>query len=606
MSPVPLALVDFDWSAPGGPPREQPGRRIALRRCVRTLAAYDAREVPALLDAVDGWAREGGYAVGFVAYEAGAAFDAAFPQRTTGGAPLAAFHLARAEQVERVEPPDDAAHEPLSLSWSPSQDREAHAAAVAEIRERIVAGDVYQVNHTLRLHAEWRGDAVALYESLRSGHRPPYAAFLSFGDRQVLSLSPELFAARSGRCLTTRPMKGTARRGRFPAEDGAQRTALIESEKDRAENVMIVDLLRNDLGRVARAGGVSVTRLLEAERHSTVWQLTSTIEAKSDTPVPLGEAFAALFPSGSITGAPKIAAMRQINRLEHGPRGAYCGAVGVVLPGGDYVFNVAIRTLEIDKVRGTAVFGTGGGITWDSSPVAEYEELLEKAAIVMRSRPAFDLLETMRLEDGCYPLLERHLARLTSSAKHLPRVVDMDAVRAVLAVHAAENATGVHRVRLTVAASGAPSLTSVRLPRESADQAPWHVALAAEPVDTDDVFLFHKTTHRVTHEAASRRFPDADDVLLWNADGYLTELTRANLVVELEGELVTPPVEHGLLAGVQRSRLLDEGVIREMPLRREDLASFTRCWAVNAVRGMVPILVERRPFPSTVEGPPPA
>jgi para-aminobenzoate synthetase/4-amino-4-deoxychorismate lyase len=576
MSSIPLAIVDFDWSAPGGPTRERAGPRLVLRECVRTLRAFDAHEVPGLLDAVGAWARAGGYAVGFVAYEAAAAFDAAFPHRVTDGAPLAAFHLARAEQVERTEPPDDIAHEPLALQWTPSQDRDAHAAAVAEIRERIAAGDVYQVNHTLRLRAEWRGDTVALYETLRSGHRPPYAAFLRFGDHQVLSLSPELFLARSGRCLTTRPMKGTSRRGRYPAEDAAQRLALLESEKERAENLMIVDLLRSDLGRVARPGGVSVMRLLETERHSTVWQLTSTIEAESDEPLAIGAAFAALFPSGSITGAPKIAAMQQIHRLEHGPRGAYCGAVGVVFPGGDFVFNVAIRTLEVDDSRGTAVFGTGGGITWDSSPVAEYE----------------DLLETMRLEDGRYPLLERHLARLTSSAEHLSRSADVDAVRRALAAHAAENASGVHRVRLTVAANGKPSLTSTRLTRESSDPAPWRVSLAAEPVDASDTFRFHKTTHRASHERASRHFPDADDVLLWNTDGYLTELTRANLVAELDGELVTPPVEHGLLAGVQRARLLDEGMIREMPLRREDIASFTRCWAVNAVRGMVPILIE--------------
>ena len=590
-----LVVLDFQGAEAGNEEAGPAGlTRLTVHAASTTLVARDPWEVRPTLDEVDAWCRGGGYAFGAVAYEAASAFDAAYPARGDVTQPLLAFHLVQPEGVVRSTPGTTESSVPLYESfpqWTPAESRERHAAVVSEIRERIASGDVYQVNHTVRLRAPWSGSSLPFYEALYEAHRPPYGAWMRFGELELLSMSPELFLERRGVELATRPMKGTARRGRFIAEDLARRDALLASEKERAENVMIVDLLRNDLGRLALPGGVSVRSLLDAERHSTVWQLTSTVVATCAEPPSVGAAFAALFPSGSITGAPRIAAMRQIARLEPDPRGFYCGASGMVTPGGDFVFNVAIRTVQVDREHGVATYGTGGGITWDSQADAEFGELHAKAVLASKPVPRFELLETLRLEDGRFPLLQRHLARLRRSATHFGWEADIAGVEEMLQAVAAGNDAGLHRVRLLVPRDGEPSVT---VAPHSPDTRPWNVCLASEPVDAEDVFLFHKTTRREVHEGALRDRPDADDVILWNRSGRITELTRANLVLELDGVLVTPPVEDGLLAGVQRELAISERGVRELSLSPGDLEHASAAWAINALRGWVPVIVRPR------------
>lgn len=619
----PLVVFDFRNVEEGGASERSAansaGSRLVVHECFRTVVIYDLADVLPALNDIDAWCRGGGYAFGAVSYEAAPAFDEAYPRREPSGAPLLVFHLVHEGHVmpiagttARTEPEDgpevavygaladgsgltfdtvqtDDRAQSIYPRWTHNESRESHTTAIVEIRERIASGDVYQVNHTVRLGAPWSGSSLPFYEALYAAHSPPYAAWMRFGDLELVSMSPELFLERRGVHLTTRPMKGTTRRGRYAEEDLGRRTELLASEKERAENVMIVDLLRNDLGKLAMPAGVRVTSLLDAERHSTVWQLTSTVVAECAEPPSIAAAFTALFPSGSITGTPKIAAMRQIARLEPEARGFYCGAVGMVRPGGDYLFNVAIRTVQVSRGAGSAMFGTGGGITWDSRPDAEFDELRAKASLVSEPVPEFDLLETLRLENGVFPLQELHLARLERSAVHFGIHVSRRHIFGALEAIAGAHAFGVHRVRLLVGRDGrAAAACTPFIP----DARPWRVALANEPVDTRSVFLFHKTTQRGAYESALRGHLEADDVILWNRSGNLTELTRANLVLELDGELLTPPVQDGLLAGVQREAAIRERRVREVSLTRGDLERATAVWAINALRGWVPVSVQ--------------
>ncbi|HUF77543.1 MAG TPA: chorismate-binding protein, partial [Thermoanaerobaculia bacterium] len=460
----------------------------------------------------------------------------------------------------------------------------------------------------------------------------------------VCSVSPELFFSRRGRKLLCRPMKGTAPRGRSAEEDLGLAEELRRSPKERAENLMIVDMVRNDLGRIARPGSVRVRRLFAVERYATVQQMTSEVDAESDAG--LAEVFAALFPSASVTGAPKVRTMELLAALETTPRGLYTGAIGYVAPGGEARFSVAIRTAWID--RGAAAgpsgdgarspgagdeqgpwleYGTGGGIVWDSDPARELAETRTKALVLVRAlegrpvaEPALRLLETILWRpDTEFALLERHLARLAASAAELGFALDLDLVRSRLAALASElDARSRPRWRLRVRLLAGPAGELALEPRPLEPlRRPWTVALAAEPVDRRDPYLRHKTTRRELYERAlgearartvreigTREAPAApglDDVLLWNREGELTESTVANLVLRLDGRLVTPPAASGLLPGTFRAELLARGRVEEQALTVADLARAEAIYLVNSLRGWIPA----RLVPSRAPEPPP-
>jgi para-aminobenzoate synthetase/4-amino-4-deoxychorismate lyase len=399
-----------------------------------------------------------------------------------------------------------------------------------------------------------------------------------------------LFFERRGRQIITRPMKGTSRRGRWLEEDDRQVAALASSDKERAENVMIVDLIRNDLGRIAETGTVRATRLFDVERRPTVLQMTSTIEATLREDVATRDVFAALFPCGSVTGAPKVAATQMIAALESAPRGAYCGAIGYVTRDTS-VFSVAIRTLTIDHDAGTAVYGVGSGITWDSAHSAEYDEVIAKAGILTADLPAFNLFETLRLERGAYRRLGGHLSRLERSAKYFGFPHERLRARAERALDEHARAVGPdvsQRVRVRVGPRGATSVESFVMPEGGHER----VALAATPVKRANRFLFHKTTHRAVYDRHRAEAPDAFDVLLWNEDDEITEFTIGNVVVEFDGRRYTPPRECGLLAGVFRQEMLEQGEIAERVIRRDDLARASRLWLINSVREWVAVKLQ--------------
>ncbi len=568
------ASARFD--APGG------GRSFRFRGPCGILRADRLADVVPVLHDVERAVAEGVHAAGFVAYEAAPAFDAALATHSPDPRlPLAWFTLYAAR--EDVHPAYAAADGEAEIGPRRIDVSEAeYLRRVERIRALIAAGDTYQTNFTARLRAPFRGDPVALYERLCLAQRSAFCAYLELeGGRTIVSASPELFFAAHGRELELRPMKGTRPRGRWAEEDLALAMELAASPKDRAENLMIVDLLRNDAGRVAEFGSVRVERLYEVERYETVHQMTSTLRARLRPDAGLADVFGALFPCGSVTGAPKVRTMEIIRELETSPRGVYCGAIGFVSPG-EAVFSVGIRTLLLDAAAGTAELGVGSGITYDSDAAAEYRECWSKAAFVRRAPAEFRLLETMLWEpDGGWLLLDGHLERMAASAAYFGYASDGDDAVRRLDEAARGFGDGSRRVRLRLARDGEMEIEAT--PHADAP-GPARVAVAAEPVDSHDPMLFHKTTRRTEYERRAASRPDCDDVLLVNDRGELTESAIANLVVRLDGELWTPPLDCGLLPGILRADLLARGEIRERVLYPADLERAEEVWLVNSVR----------------------
>ena len=572
-------LLVFDFADEDGTPH-----RACFTNPERVIVARALEEVRPALREVQGAVASGYYAGGYVAYEAAPAFDRALVVREGKGAPLLWFGIFRAPEDSCMM---EASGEFCPSGWEPSVDFRTYEKCVAAAREAIARGDTYQLNYTIRLRAAFEGDDLAFYERLASRQCAGYSAYLRTGPRRILSASPELFFRWRGDEIVTRPMKGTAPRGRWLEEDERIAGLLASSEKDRAENVMIVDLLRNDLGRIARVGTVRPAKLFRVERYPTVFQMTSTVSARTREGISLEDVFDALFPCGSVTGAPKVSTMRLIAELEDSPRDVYCGSVGLLKPGGDVIFNVAIRTVVVDVETCEAEYGVGGGITWDSTAGGEYAEVLTKAELLTADWPGFCLLETLRLENGTYALLERHLSRMEESARYFDFSFSADSIRRALASHAEAFPDEPRRVRLLVSGDGEVSVESSALaPLTPGEHL---VALAASPVSSAERFLYHKTTHRAVYERHRAERPWAFDVLLWNEEGEVTEFTNGNVVVELDGELLTPPRECGLLAGTMRAELLARGEIKERVIAVSELSRAARLWFINGVRGWVPV-----------------
>lgn len=561
---------------------------------VGVLEATRLDEVVPALAAAEAAAARGLWVAACVSYEAAPALDPALRVRAAPpGDPFAAFPLAWFAMFEGREathlPEPRAETVPGSDGgWRPTSDRATYEAAIARIHEHIAAGDTYQVNHTIRLRSRIEGDDRGLYRDLCYAQGGSYGAYLNMGRFRVLSASPELFFRIDGDRLATRPMKGTAPRGRYPAEDAEIREALTSSVKDRAENAMIVDLLRNDLGRIARPGTVRWTDVFEPERYQTVWQLTSTVACDLSPASDLSAVFRALFPSGSVTGAPKVRTMTIIAELEDLPRHAYCGTIGFVTPAGSGAprarFNVGIRTVIVDAETSTAEYGVGGGITWDSRAAAEYDEVVAKARVLTERRPRFDLFETMRAEtEGGIRHLDRHLARLEASAAYFGFEIHPDAIRRDLEGLAARPREHAERVRLVVDPRGRWRISATSTPDDPPEV---RVALdTADPVDPSDPMLFHKTTLRRRYEEARARHPDADDVLLTNLRGEVTESTIANVAVRRAGRWWTPPLDAGLLPGIGREVALEEGRMRERAIVASELADADELALVSDNRG---------------------
>lgn len=469
-------------------------------------------------------------------------------------------------------------------------DAEEHASKVEQIRRWIADGDCYQINLTFPIDFRLYGHPLAFYARLRERQPVRHGAYIDTKEEILLSFSPELFFERIGGRVLTRPMKGTTQRGASPSDDVVRRNELLASEKERAENIMIVDLLRNDLGKLALPGKVRVESLCEVEAYPTLWQVVSTVSAELPD-VCLYDLFRALFPCGSITGAPKIRAMQRISELEDSPRGIYTGSLGWMAPNGDCRFNVAIRTLALAP-DGRARLGVGSGVVIDSEPEREYAECLLKSQFLTGFDPGFKLIETMRLEHGAYRLLDFHLERLKASAFALGFACDVSSIAASLSEQASAQTTGIFRVRLTLSHNGhyLISLTSMDDGIQS-----WKVVVADERVDAENYLLRHKTSARGMYDRALARLaacPDVFDAIFLNTREEVCEGARSNVFVERGGVLLTPPLSCGLLPGVMRRQLLETGRAVECVLDRDDLLSASPIYLANSLRGLVSVSLQ--------------
>jgi para-aminobenzoate synthetase / 4-amino-4-deoxychorismate lyase len=590
MTASPYVLLD-DSLTPGG-------RSLLYAEPEHIVSAHEPGEVEAALDAIsDGLAR-GLHAAGFFSYELGLCLEQRLEGLLPAGrrVPLLWIGLFCAPRplddagtrawLEANGAAERAKISDLHLSWS----RQQYAQAFNKVEDYIAAGDVYQINLTLKYHFAFEGNPVALYAALRRKQRVAHGALIVTPDLSVLSLSPELFFRREGKHMSARPMKGTAPRGRTPREDARLKTWLAMDEKQRAENLMIVDLLRNDLGRVAKIGSVEVTDLFTVETYRSVHQMTSGIEAELRSDMGLKDMLRALFPCGSVTGAPKVRAMEIISELEGDARGVYTGAIGYIAPSGDAEFNVAIRTVVLDQSGGE--MGIGGGIVADSKEESEFEECLLKAHFLTKVDAPFELIETLRFESGKgFHLLERHLARLKSSADHFGYPFSREAVLAALDEEAARVQAPIAMVRLLLAEDGSLTVTSTAIVLPTKDTV-WRFVISDQRLDEKDPLFYHKTTRRQFYDQEMERqkaLTGCDEVIFLNKKGELTEGTRTTLFIELDGRLFTPALACGLLPGTLREELLDlpRAAASEAVLSPQDLLSADRIYLGNSVRGLI-------------------
>ena len=520
------------------------------------------------------------YAVGFLSYEAASAFDPVLVTHKSQAFPLLWFGLYRQPETIFLTPPTST--KDYNLHWQPTIAKAEYDRAIDRIEHHISRGDTYQVNYTMRLQADFEGNTEEYFRYLAQAQQARYSAYLDLENYAICSASPELFFDWDGNKIVTRPMKGTSARGYTLKSDRSLARWLHNSVKNRAENVMIVDMIRNDLARVAELNSIKVPSLFDVEQYPTLWQMTSTITATTKASLPA--IMAALFPCASITGAPKPRTMEIIRQLEKTPRNIYTGTIGFITPDNRAQFNVAIRTVLIDKQVGKAEYGVGGGIVWDSESDSEYEECQVKARVLLNKSCSFELLETILWtpHEG-YFLLDYHLQRLKDTAAYFEYRIDITEIEKQLLQTANSLPEQPHKVRLMV--SKADKITIETLPLNAPQpKQTVNLAIAKEAIDIHNPFLYHKTTNRAFYQQIRQQFPNADDVLLWNERQEITETCIANIVVKLDNKLLTPPIESGLLAGTFRTYLLDNREIEEAIIKLSDLARCETIYTINSVR----------------------
>ncbi|MCK2005881.1 aminodeoxychorismate synthase component I [[Brevibacterium] frigoritolerans] len=549
----------------------------------KVITAHAIEDVLPQFQKVQEAIEQGNYAAGYVSYEAAPAFEQSFKVKDGAKMPLLWFGIFDKPEEEIPEKMTGAFN---LAEWQSETDSNAYRSGFQRIKSEIKKGNTYQVNYTMRLQSQFEGDDFAFFERLKRAQRSNYSAYLNVGSHRILSASPELFFRWEDGQLITRPMKGTVKRGTTLKGDQLNAEWLAASEKNQAENYMIVDLLRNDLGMIAEPGSVEVPQLKAIEKYPTVWQMTSTITADTNPGTTIIDIFKALFPCGSITGAPKIKTMEIIADIENSPREVYCGAIGFITPESEAVFNVPIRTVVIDKETGKAEYGVGGGITWDSELSEEYDEAFLKAKLLTVERPAYKLLESIKLSDGEYYLLNDHIDRMKHSAAYFDYQFSELYLRDQLQKYAEINHGTLQKVRVLLHENGEIEV----LGQEIKPLDPEFKAILAEaPISRGNPFLFHKTTNRDVYESFQMNNPDFQDVLLWNEEGFITEFTNGNVVVKLNGDLYTPPVESGLLAGTFRQELIRKEEIKVKNISKADLNNAEEIWFINSVRGKLKV-----------------
>ncbi len=562
------------------------------------LTTSALEQVPAILSAAQQAARDGKWVAGFIAYEAAPAFDPAFTCHDHDSQlPLIWFAVFSAPQTLSPQDADNLwQDEPESCAQNLSLplDADRYDAAIGRIHDYLAAGDAYQINFTMQAEFDWQGSAKGLYRHLRTGQRTAHSAMIETDDWAILSLSPELFLELEGDQLTTRPMKGTAPRGLTLEADQQAAKALYEDPKSRAENLMIVDLLRNDLARVTQAGSVTVDNLFKVEHYPTLNTMTSTISGDLNDGQTLTEIMAALFPCGSVTGAPKKRAMEIIHELEHTARGPYTGAIGLLSPDGTFSFNVAIRT-PILFPDGKGVIGLGSGIVADSVAADEYDECHLKGRFLTDPLPAFELFETTVWHpDTGFFLVDEHLERLEGSARYFGYHFDRAAISQTLEGAAKGFAPQRHRVRFAINRYGPIDLRTVPLD-DSAFPQSGSIAIADQRIQASNVFQHHKTSLRPLYDQlmAQAANDGLTDYIVLNERDEIAEGSKTNLFIVQDGTWLTPPLSSGILAGTMRARIIKDKTAREQVLTLADLENADEIYLSNSVIGLVPVTLRK-------------
>ena len=553
------------------------GERYIFIQPIRELKTRDLAEVADLLAQVESYQEQGYYVVGYVSYEAAPAFE---EKLAVHKLPLLGEYLLYFTVHDRVETsPIPLTYEEVDLpsKWEEVTSAEDYEKAISKIHHHLRQGDTYQVNYTVQLKQDLSANPFAIYNRMVVEQEAGYNAYVEHDEMAVISMSPELFFEQNDRELTTRPMKGTTKRGLTDDEDLKEAAWLEQDPKNRSENMMIVDLLRNDMNRISEVGSEHVERLCQVEQYSTVWQMTSTIKSQLRPDVDLVEIFRSLFPCGSITGAPKIATMEIIKNLEPQPRGVYCGTIGLLLPNGRRIFNVAIRTIQLYK--GQAIYGVGGGITWDSTWESEYREVHQKAAVLYRKQARFQLITTGRISQKQLLFEDQHLERLTKASRYFSFPFDPEELRQKIEEECQVcDVNQDYRLRITLSKSGEIELSRQVLTPLSPSFC--QAQLCLQEADLRQAFTYFKTTYR-PHLSLGKQ-----EIIYHNAAGELLETSIGNLVLKINGKLYTPPIRLGILPGIYRQHLLERGQVEEKVLTLADLNQAETIYGCNAVRGL--------------------
>ena len=561
------------------------GERYTFTQPIKELKTRDLVEVAGLLAQVESYQEQGYYVVGYVSYEAAPAFEEKLVVHKT---PLLGEYLLYFTVHDRVETsPIPLTYEEVDLpsNWQEVTSAEDYEKAIAQIHHHLRQGDTYQVNYTVQLKQDLSANPFAIYNRMVVEQEAGYNAYIEHDEMAVISMSPELFFEQNDRELTTRPMKGTTQRGVTDQEDLAQASWLEQDPKNRSENMMIVDLLRNDMNRISEVGSEHVERLCQVEQYSTVWQMTSTIESQLRLDVDLVAIFRSLFPCGSITGAPKIATMKIIKDSEPQPRGVYCGTIGLLLPNGRRIFNVAIRTIQLHQ--GKAIYGVGGGITWDSTWESEYREVHQKAAVLYRKQARFKLITTGRISQKQLLFEDQHLERLTKASRYFAYPFDPEELRQKIEEECRACASHQdYRLRISLSKSGEIELSRQILTPLSPSFC--KAKLCLQEADLNQAFTYFKTTHR-PHLSLGKQ-----EIIYHNAAGELLETSIGNLVLKIDGKLYTPPINLGILSGIYRQHLLGKGQVEEKILTLADLNQAEAVYGCNAVRGLYELLLKEK------------
>ena len=559
------------------------GERYTFTQPIKELKTRKVAEVTALLAQVESYQEQGYYVVGYVSYEAAPAFE---EKLAVHPAPLLGEYLLYFtvhDSVEKSSIPLTYDEVDMPSNWQEVTSAADYEKAIAQIHHHLRQGDTYQVNYTVQLKQDLSANPFAIYNRMVVEQEAGYNAYVEHDEMAVISMSPELFFEQNDRELTTRPMKGTTKRGLTDQEDLDQAAWLEQDPKNRSENMMIVDLLRNDMNRLSEVGSEHVERLCQVEQYSTVWQMTSTIKSQVRSDVDLVEIFRSLFPCGSITGAPKIATMEIIKNLEPQARGVYCGTIGILLPNGRRIFNVAIRTIQLHK--GQAIYGVGGGITWDSTWESEYREVHQKAAVLYRKQIPFQLITTGKISQNHLLFKEEHIERLRKASRYFAYPFNPEYLRQRIEEECqACDANQDYRLRISLDKSGEIELSRQVLTPLSPSFC--QAKLYLQETNLQQAFTYFKTTYR-PHLNLGKQ-----EIIYHNKSGELLETSIGNLVLKIAGKLYTPPIELGILPGIYRQHLLETGQVEEKVLTLADLAQAEAIYGCNTVRGLYELSLE--------------